>query len=196
MGSTRQGKLALWQIIARVIDQGSRLSAVRLAASHAARPARLVGGERDFVSPAGDQAESPSSATSGRAGFVESPFSATGDIIHQNPRAARRFWFSAKIPMFNGALPPAEVTKGDSATRGLYIGLRPAGRAVIFSAWSASARTTCTPISSRRGGRHIIEERLFATSAPPNGVFSLRCHQQLYSVWPVIRHSLYAAVSA
>ena len=36
LGSTRQGKLALWQIIARVIDQGSRLSAVRLAASHAA----------------------------------------------------------------------------------------------------------------------------------------------------------------
>ena len=36
LGSTRQGKLALWQIIARVIDQGSRLSAVRLASSHAA----------------------------------------------------------------------------------------------------------------------------------------------------------------
>ncbi len=36
LGSTRQGKLVLWQIIARVIDQGSRLSAVRLAASHAA----------------------------------------------------------------------------------------------------------------------------------------------------------------
>jgi Transposase len=30
------GQLALWQIIARVIDQGSRLSAVRLASSHAA----------------------------------------------------------------------------------------------------------------------------------------------------------------
>jgi len=28
----REGKLALWQVIARVIDQGSRLSAVRLAA--------------------------------------------------------------------------------------------------------------------------------------------------------------------
>lgn len=36
LGSTRQGKLALWQVIARVIDQGSRLSAVRLAGSHAA----------------------------------------------------------------------------------------------------------------------------------------------------------------
>ncbi len=36
LGSTRQGKLALWQIIARVIDQGSRLSAVRLASSHSA----------------------------------------------------------------------------------------------------------------------------------------------------------------
>lgn len=36
LGTTRQGKLALWQVIARVIDQGSRLSAVRLAASHAA----------------------------------------------------------------------------------------------------------------------------------------------------------------
>ncbi len=36
LGSDRQGKLALWQVIARVIDQGSRLSAVRLAGSHAA----------------------------------------------------------------------------------------------------------------------------------------------------------------
>ena len=36
LGSTRQGKLALWQVIARVLDQGSRLSAVRLAAGHCA----------------------------------------------------------------------------------------------------------------------------------------------------------------
>ena len=36
LGNSRQGKLALWQVIARVIDQGSRLSAVRLAQSHAA----------------------------------------------------------------------------------------------------------------------------------------------------------------
>ena len=36
LGDTREGKLALWQVIARVIDQGSRLSAVRLAGSHAA----------------------------------------------------------------------------------------------------------------------------------------------------------------
>lgn len=36
LGNSRQGKLALWQIIARVIDQGSRLSAVRFAASRAA----------------------------------------------------------------------------------------------------------------------------------------------------------------
>ena len=36
LGDSRQGKLALWQIIARVIDQGSRLSAVRLAGQHAA----------------------------------------------------------------------------------------------------------------------------------------------------------------
>jgi transposase len=34
LGSTRAGKLALWQIIARVIDQGSRLSAGRLAGPH------------------------------------------------------------------------------------------------------------------------------------------------------------------
>jgi hypothetical protein len=32
LGNTREGKLALWQ----VLDQGSRLSAVRLANSHAA----------------------------------------------------------------------------------------------------------------------------------------------------------------
>ena len=31
LGTTRDGKLALWQVMARVIDQGSRLSAVRLA---------------------------------------------------------------------------------------------------------------------------------------------------------------------
>lgn len=36
LGTSKEGKLALWQVIARVIDQGSRLSAVRLASSHAA----------------------------------------------------------------------------------------------------------------------------------------------------------------
>ena len=35
LGSSRMGKLALWQVMARVIDQGSRLSAVRLASQHA-----------------------------------------------------------------------------------------------------------------------------------------------------------------
>ena len=36
LGDSRQGRLALWQVLARVIDQGSRLSAVRLADGHAA----------------------------------------------------------------------------------------------------------------------------------------------------------------
>ena len=36
LGNSTAGKLALWQVIARVIDQGSRLSAVRLAGYHAA----------------------------------------------------------------------------------------------------------------------------------------------------------------
>ena len=36
LGAGTQGKLALWQVIARVIEQGSRLSAVRLANAHAA----------------------------------------------------------------------------------------------------------------------------------------------------------------
>src|SRR6516165_9839761 len=36
LGTTRAGKLALWQVIARALDQGSRLSAVRLAMAHAA----------------------------------------------------------------------------------------------------------------------------------------------------------------
>jgi transposase len=36
LGPSRPGRLALWQVIARVIDQGSRLSAVRLATTHAA----------------------------------------------------------------------------------------------------------------------------------------------------------------
>lgn len=36
LGNGFSGKLALWQVIARVINQGSRLSAVRLAQTHAA----------------------------------------------------------------------------------------------------------------------------------------------------------------
>lgn len=36
LGKNREGKLALWQVMAWFIDQGSRLSAVRLAESHAA----------------------------------------------------------------------------------------------------------------------------------------------------------------
>ncbi len=36
LGSSVDGKLTLWQVIARIIDQGSRLSAVRLAQTHAA----------------------------------------------------------------------------------------------------------------------------------------------------------------
>jgi len=36
LGNSRQGKLALWQVIARVIDQGSRLSAVRFGTNHGA----------------------------------------------------------------------------------------------------------------------------------------------------------------
>ena len=35
LGHNRQGQLALWQIIARVLEQGSRLSAVRLAKTYA-----------------------------------------------------------------------------------------------------------------------------------------------------------------
>ena len=35
LGYHREGRLALWQVLARCIDQGSRLSAVRLAESHA-----------------------------------------------------------------------------------------------------------------------------------------------------------------
>jgi len=41
LGKDRDGKLALWQVIARVIDQGSRLSAARLANAHAC--AEVVG---------------------------------------------------------------------------------------------------------------------------------------------------------
>ena len=36
LGEGREGKLGLWQVMARVVDQGSRLSAVRLAQVHAA----------------------------------------------------------------------------------------------------------------------------------------------------------------
>ena len=48
LGSNRQGKLALWQVIARVLDQGSRLSAVRLAGGHAVGAALgMVGFDED-----------------------------------------------------------------------------------------------------------------------------------------------------
>ena len=46
LGTDRQGKLAMWQVIARVIGQGSRLSAVRLAGTHAA--CDVVGLRRGF----------------------------------------------------------------------------------------------------------------------------------------------------
>ncbi len=46
LGRGLEGKLALWQVIARVIDQGSRLSAVRLAQNHAA--CDIVGISRGF----------------------------------------------------------------------------------------------------------------------------------------------------
>ena len=36
LGSERQGRLALWQVLARLIGQGSRLAAVRLAQTHCA----------------------------------------------------------------------------------------------------------------------------------------------------------------
>ena len=36
LGNSTHGKLVLWQVMARIIDQGSRLSAVRLAGTHAA----------------------------------------------------------------------------------------------------------------------------------------------------------------
>ena len=36
LGTDQNGKRALWQVLARIIDQGSRLSAVRLASTHAA----------------------------------------------------------------------------------------------------------------------------------------------------------------
>lgn len=47
LGTGRNAQLALWQIIARVIDQGSRLSAVRLATSHAA--CDILGIESSFT---------------------------------------------------------------------------------------------------------------------------------------------------
>jgi hypothetical protein len=46
LGTNFTGKLALWQVIARVLDQGSRLSAVRLAQTHAA--CELLGFTRGF----------------------------------------------------------------------------------------------------------------------------------------------------
>lgn len=46
LGSDLPGKLALWQVIARVLDQGSRLSAVRLARVHDV--GTVLGFERGF----------------------------------------------------------------------------------------------------------------------------------------------------
>ena len=47
LGNSREGKLALWQVLARVLDQGSRLSAVRLAGGHAA--CDILGLEKGFT---------------------------------------------------------------------------------------------------------------------------------------------------
>jgi len=47
LGADHAGKLALWQVIARVLDQGSRLSAVRLAKEHAATA--ILGFDRGFT---------------------------------------------------------------------------------------------------------------------------------------------------
>lgn len=44
LGRYREGKLALWQVIARVIQHGSRLGAVRLAETHAACDVLDLGG--------------------------------------------------------------------------------------------------------------------------------------------------------
>jgi len=46
LGDDFQGQLALWQVVARVLEQGSRLSAVRLAQVHAA--CAVLGIERGF----------------------------------------------------------------------------------------------------------------------------------------------------
>jgi len=46
LGKHHSGKLALWQIMARILDQGSRLSAVRLAKTHGA--ADILGIDRGF----------------------------------------------------------------------------------------------------------------------------------------------------
>ena len=44
LGRSRSGRLALWMVLARVIDQGSRLSAVRLAREHTACEVLGLGG--------------------------------------------------------------------------------------------------------------------------------------------------------
>jgi len=44
LGRSRQAKLALWQVIARIIQHGSRLGAVRLAETHAACDILSLGG--------------------------------------------------------------------------------------------------------------------------------------------------------
>src|SRR5207245_6822838 len=43
LGTTRAGNLALWQVMARVLDQGSRLPAVRLPMAQAACDVRGLG---------------------------------------------------------------------------------------------------------------------------------------------------------
>ncbi len=46
LGSHHQGQLALWQVLTRVLEQGSRLSAVRLAETYAI--ASVIGLEKGF----------------------------------------------------------------------------------------------------------------------------------------------------
>ena len=53
--------------------------------------------------------------------------------------------------MFNGALPPAEVSKGDSSTRGPYIWLRPAGRAVTRKSQVTILKQICDALNVTPG---------------------------------------------
>jgi len=95
LGSDRQGKLALWQVIARVLDQGSRLSAVRLAGGHAAGAALgMIGFDEDDLYAnldwlANNQTDRDASVCSAKAGVGAGRVSLRRDQ-HLSGRRAER----------------------------------------------------------------------------------------------------------
>lgn len=86
VGPTRAGKLALWHVMAQGIDQGARLSAVRLAMAHATCEVLGVG---TFEA---DALEDHLAGLANRQAAVEAP------LFAQRPRTKPGSLFGSEVP--------------------------------------------------------------------------------------------------